>query len=95
MKKEYNKEYEYKGYKFNIFIQFNPKTIGKFNGKSWHKLIVTDIKDSNYYYSSEIKDTGLTYSLTKALYNICKYVNDKENVMITFNELLLANLGFK
>ena len=73
-----NKQYEYRGYTFNIGVELNTKAERHMNGKVWHTVIVNDMGFGSYYKKEEIENERLKmYLKMDVIYDIEKYVDEQ------------------
>ena len=57
---EMNKQFEYKGYRFNIKVSFNVKAERHIGGKRWHRLSVSGMGARNWSFEKpEVLDEDL------------------------------------
>lgn len=90
--KSYNKEFEYKGYRFNIKVELNTKIEKQLDGKLWHTIAVNDMGPSNYYRKFDVLDFDLTTGISNAIDHAKAHVDDK--TQLSTAEKTLINLGF-
>ncbi len=89
-----NKEFEYKGYKFNTSVELNTRAERKPNGKVWHTIITNCMGANNYYQKEEIETPQIEESVEKHKQNAFDYIDKLTYKKQSFEEMLLSNLGF-
>jgi len=89
-----NKEFEYRGYKFNIKVELNTRVERRMNGDKWHTVITNCMDFDNYYKKEEVKDKFLIMCVEDAERLAKKYVDEKIDGRPTPDDRLSA-LGFK
>lgn len=92
--KEMNKEFEYRGYKFNIKVELETRVTKEINGDKYHTVLINDMGPGNYYKKEEVRDS----LLEKALYSLEKRAEDYVNKIIDgrpSHDERLTKLGFK
>ena len=89
-----NKEFEYRGYRFNINVKFNTRVEKKIGGKRWHTIITNDMGVSNYYIKNEAEDDFLILFVESAERLAKEWVDKRiDNTQSTDERLI--ELGFK
>ena len=92
---EMNKEYEYRGFKFNIKVKLNTKQERHIDGKIWHTVIINDMGMGSYYKTEEIEEKRLKMYLKMDVpIMIEKYVDEQIDGSIGI-EKELKQLGFE
>lgn len=89
-----NKTFNYKGYEFNMSVQFNTRAERNLDGKRWHTLITNCTGYDNYYSKKEVLDEDLVMVVLEEERLAKKYVDDKVKAHTILDERL-ADLGFK
>jgi hypothetical protein len=89
-----NKEFEYRGFKFNIKVEFNTKTERRLDGETWHTIIVNCMDFDNYYVKEEVNDKLLELFIHDCERIAKKYIDEKLEGKATVNARL-SKLGFK
>lgn len=90
-----DKEFEYKGYKFNIKVELNTKVEKGINGRKWHTVTINCMGYDNYYKKAEIQDELLRNTVVAMEAQAIEYINVKGEVGKFEQEKLLEELGFK
>lgn len=91
---QYNKEFEYKGSRFNITVELNTKVEKRMNGDRWHSIRCNDMGAGNYYEKKQVIDADLESEIlacqerAKASVGTIPHSESEQ-------ELLLIKLGFK
>lgn len=60
-----NKEFEYKGHRFNIKVKLNTEVERRPNGKIWHTVTINDMGLGNFYQSIDVEDYDLVREITR------------------------------
>ena len=89
-----NKEFEYKGYKFNINVEFNTRVEKRIDGERWHRVTINCMDFDNYYKKEDVKDRFLEIGVQDAERLAKQYIDEKEDDKNPYYERLSA-LGFK
>ena len=90
-----NKEFEYKGYKFNTSVELNTKIEKKINGKIWHTIITNCMGSNNYYQKDEIETYQIEEYVQKHKKLVIEYIDKLTyKPQQSFEEQLLSDLGF-
>ena len=89
-----NKEFEYKGYKFNTSVELNARVERRMDGKSFHKIITNDMGGGNFYITSEVEDKELKEAISFHENQAKLYVDKKEKKSFSPLEELLSEWGF-
>jgi hypothetical protein len=71
-----NKQFEYRGYNFNIKVELNTKAERHPNGKKWHTVTVNCMDKDNYYKKREVEDDWLTMCIESEEIQARRYVNE-------------------
>ena len=90
-----NKEFEYKGYKFNTSVELNTRAERNLNGKVWHTIITNCMDGNNYYQKEEIETFQIEEVVKKHKQNAIDYIDKLTYKKQSFEEMLLTNLGFQ
>ncbi|WP_445713455.1 hypothetical protein [Flavobacterium sp.] len=90
-----NKEFEYKGYKFNTSVELNTRAERKINGKVWHTIITNCMDGNNYYQKEEIETFQIEEVVEKHKQNAIDYIDKLTFKEKSFEEMLLSSLGFQ
>lgn len=86
-----NKQFEYKGHKFNINVEFDTRII---DGERFHTITTNCMDNDNYYVKEECSDKFLTLYVVACEENAKKYIDKKLNTNQSLDERL-TKLGFK
>lgn len=88
-----NKQFEYRGYKFNIKIELNTRVEKRINGDRYHTVTTNCLGYDNYYKKEEVNDKLLEVFIHGCEAEAQKYVDRK----LDGNEIenRLSKLGFK
>ena len=89
--KEMNKEFEHRGYKFNIKAEINPRVECKMNCGKWNAVITNCMDFDNYYKKETVKDEFLIICVENAERFAKRYVDDKALPTSGVNGSLLLN----
>lgn len=90
-----NKEFEYKGYKFNIKVELDTKVERRINGSRWHTVTTNCMDYDNYYDKMEIKDEFLETCVKNMEKKAKEYVDLKDYRGESHYENRLLAMGFK
>ena len=90
-----NKEYEYRGYKFNIKVELNHKIEKRIDGKREHKITLNDMGVTNYYQTHLAETHNLEEIIFYMTEDAEKWVDTRIDGDKTSEQLLLEHLGFK
>jgi len=63
MKDVMNKEFEYRGYKFNIKVELNYRVERRMNGDKWHLITINCMDCDNYYRKKDVEDSKLELTI--------------------------------
>jgi len=89
-----NKEFGYRGYKFNIGVELNTRVERRMDGDRWHTVTTNCMDFDNYYKKEEVKDQFLEVCVQDAERLAKQYIDEKEDGKKPDDERLSA-LGFK
>ena len=89
-----NKEFEYRGYKFNIGVELNTRVERRMDGERWHTVTTNCMDFDTYYKKEEVKDRFLEVCVQDAERLAKQYIDEKEDGKKPDDERLSA-LGFK
>lgn len=90
---EMNKQFDYKGYHFNMCVKLNTMVERHPNGKRYHTVICNDMGATNYYHSKEVLDESLVLQIAFEEELAKKFVDDRENGRTPLDQRL-SDLGF-
>ena len=90
-----NKEFEYKGYKFNTSVELNTRAERKINGKVWYTIITNCMDGNNYYQKEEVETFQIEEVVEKHKQNAIDYIDKLTYKKKSFEEMLLSSLGFQ
>ncbi len=76
---EMNKQFEYRGYKFNIKVELFTQVEKRPNGITWHTVIINDMGQSNYYKKDNVNDSLLMLHIASAENEAKKFVDTRED----------------
>jgi hypothetical protein len=93
MAHEMNKQFEHRGYRFNICVQLNTTVERCPDGKRFHTVICNDMGITNYYHKKEVEDANLLMHITFAIEAAKKFVDEREDGVPPLDQRL-ADLGF-
>lgn len=91
---EMSKEFDYRGYKFNIKVELNSIIEKTPNGKKWHNITINDMGVTNYYHKQSVEDSLLIKTLSD-MENEAKLWVDKRSYNNPTPDSRLTELGFK
>lgn len=89
-----NKEFEYKGYKFNTSVELNSRVERRIDGKKFHKIITNDMGGGNFYITSEVEDEEFKEAISHHENQAKIYVDKREKKNLSPLEELLTEWGF-
>ena len=89
-----NKEFKYKGYKFNTSVELNTRAERRPNGKVWHTIITNCMGGNNYYQKEEIETFQIEEYVSKHKQSAIDYIDKLTYKPQSFEEQLLSGLGF-
>ncbi len=93
--KEYNKQFEYNGMKFNMSITLNHTVEKSLDGKTYH-LIVTNCLGYDQYYAKTFVDAKTLKEVIEGEeLKVRAYVDKKYKAVVSDEEQVLIDLGFK
>lgn len=88
-----NKEFEYKGHRFNIKIELGTRVVRCMNGGIYHTATVNDMGQGNYYVSREIDASCVSEEVQKLIQRAKESVDSTERDNSLSIELY--DLGFR
>lgn len=90
-----NKEFEYRGYKFNINVKLNSRNGKRVNGKRWHEITTNSMNFDPYCKKEEeVRDEFLELRVSAIEVEVQEHIDnriDKTNN----TDKRLSDLGFK
>lgn len=89
-----NKEFDYKGYKFNTSVELNTRMERRMSGRRWHTIITNCIGSNNYYQKDEIETFQIEEYVEKHKRLAIDYIDKLTYKPQSFEEQLLSSLGF-
>ena len=89
-----NKEFEYRGFNFNIKVELNTKVERRIGGERWHTVTINCMNLDNYYNKEQINDKLLVLYVQDCERVAKKYVDAKLDEKPRVDERL-SELGFK
>ncbi len=89
-----NKQFEYRGFNFNIKVELNTKVEKRKDGERWHTVTTNCMDVDNYYKKEEVNDRFLVMYVQDCERLAKKYVDEKLDGK-TSPDARLAELGFK
>jgi len=89
-----DKQFEYRGFNFNIKVELNTKVEKRIDGERWHTIIVNCMDSDNYYKKEVVNDRFLVMCVLNYESLAKKYVDEKLDGKPTADERL-SELGFK
>lgn len=89
-----NKQFDYKGYKFNMSVELNTKIEKRLNGKRLHTIITNCMGSNNYYQKDEIETFQIQEYVEKHKDLAIDYIDKLTYKQKSFEEKLLSGLGF-
>jgi hypothetical protein len=94
--KEYNKQFDYRGYQFNITIYLDYKVEKRINGKTWSKIRINCLGSDNYYKTEEFLPELIGDKIYEHMDLARQYVDNKlTGPPLSETENKLIKLGFK
>lgn len=91
----FNKEHQYKGYKFNIKVELDFQVERSLDGKREHNITVNDMGPSNYYQTHLAETHNLQETIELMTEEAEKWVERKLDELKSPAQRVLENLGFK
>jgi len=88
------KEFEYRGYTFNIKVELNYEIDRHLGGISRHRIVLNDMGPSNYYETKYCVSMDLSYSINDMTGAAKRWVDKQLDNSRTEEEELLISLGF-
>lgn len=92
---KFNKEFEYKRYKFNTLVELNTRVERTPNGKVFHTIITNCMDGNNYYLKHEIESSEIEKFVALHKQSAIDYVDKLSYKSQSTEEILLEELGFK
>lgn len=92
--KKYNKEFQYRRYHFNISVELNTGAERHPDGARFHTVITNDMGVSNYYVKKQVEDRKLKEYILEQIDLAKDYVDKREGIELTPNDVLLLGMGF-
>ena len=89
-----NKQFEYRGFKFNIKVELNTKVEKRIDGERLHTVTTNCMDADNYYKKEEVNDKFLVMCVQDCETIAKKYVDEKLDGKQSPDERL-SKLGFK
>lgn len=89
-----NKEFEYRGFNFNIKVELNTKVEKRINGERWHTVTINCMDFDNYYKKEEVNDKFLVLYVQKCEKQAKNYIDTKLDSRSS-SDVRLLKLGFK
>jgi len=89
------KQYTYRGYTFNITVTLNFSVERSLDGKRLHLIRLNDMGPSNYYKTHSVETPQLESTIKSMIETANEWVDKREDNILTPEEQLLVNLGFK
>jgi len=89
-----DKEFKYRGYRFNINVALNTRVEKRLGGERWHTVTVNCMDFFNYYKKEDVKDQFLELCVQDAERLAKRYIDEKEDGEKSADDRLSA-LGFK
>lgn len=93
MAHEMNKQFEYRGYRFNICVRLDATVERRLNGKRYHTVVCNDMGVTNYYHKEEVEDQFLVQQVNTEVELAQKFVDECEDGKQPLDQRL-AHLGF-
>ena len=91
---EMNKEFTYRGYRFNINVSLNIKIEKRIDGLRWHRVVTNCMDYDNYYQADDVEDMDLQKHLISCELRAKKYIDMKDDIKDP-NIKMLVRMGFK
>ena len=89
-----NKQFEYRGFNFNIKVELNTKVEKRIDGERWHTVTTNCMDVDNYYKKEEVNDKLLVMYVQDCERLAKKYVDEKLDEK-PYPDARLLELGFK
>ena len=89
-----NKQFEYRGFNFNIKVELNTKVEKRIDGERWHTITTNCMDVDNYYKKEEVNDKYLVGCVQDCERLAKKYVDEKLDGKPS-PDARLSELGFK
>ena len=91
-----NNQFEYKGYKFNIKVEFDVKVEKCIGGKRWHRVFLNHMGSANWgVQDNEVEDSSLLGRIEGVKKEAEDWVNKRHNTGYTETQKALLEMGFK
>ena len=89
-----NKQFEYRGFNFNIKVELSTKVEKRIDGERWHTITINCMDVDNYYKKEEVNDKFLVVCVQDCERLAKKYVDEKLDGKPS-PAVRLSELGFK
>ena len=89
-----NKQFEYRGFNFNIKVELNTKVEKRIDGERWHTVTINRMDVDNYRKKEEVNDKSLVVYVQDCERLAKKYVDEKLDGKPS-PDARLSELGFK
>jgi len=90
-----NKQFEYKGMKFNIKVELDQIVERGINGKRIHMITVNDLGPGSYYQNYRTETHNMATTITRAEEEAKKYIDNRIELSKTEEQKILESLGFE
>lgn len=90
-----NKEFAYRGYKFNMKLELETRIEKRFNGDRFHTVTVNCMDFDNYYNKREVEDRWLEAAVGDMEFQARQYIDKKFEKSQPKVDERFTNLGFK
>jgi hypothetical protein len=90
-----NKEFEYKGTRFNIKVELDQIVERSIDGKRIHIITINDLGPGNYYEKYKTETHNMVTMINLAEENAKKYMDNQIELSKTKEQKILESLGFK
>ena len=74
-----NKQFEYRGFNFNIKVELNTKVEKRIDGERWHTVTTNCMDFDNYYKKEEVNDKFLVICVQECERLAKMYVDEKNH----------------
>jgi hypothetical protein len=90
-----NKEFEYKGTKFNIKVELDQIVERSIGGKRIHMITVNDMGNGSYYRKYQTETHNMSMNISRCEEEAKKFIDDIIELSKTEEQKILESLGFK
>lgn len=92
--RKFNKQFDYKDYKFNTSIELNTKAERTPNGRKWHTIITNCMGGNNFYQKDLIETFQIQEYVEKHKEAAVEYIDKLTYKPESLEEKIVCSLGF-